>query len=114
MLAIPMEFQMNHYLTMGYLDYQLPNTLHIVVRKPLPMDIVMRLLREVGKVDPEGNATLGGYPVEFEDGCVICPWIMAETVQETAEFAERLHEETGCAVIDREHGIEYYKEKGKE
>jgi hypothetical protein len=104
---------MFHYLTLGYLELEPDDIDHgrFVVRKPLDMDVVMRLLREIGNVDDQGNITLGGYPVRIKDGCVICPWLMNGRVRETAEFARRLLEATGCSVFDVEYRIRYRPEK---
>jgi hypothetical protein len=89
------------YLSLGHLGVD-PSTDSIVVEKPLDMNVVMRLLRELGQVEGE-NATLGGYRVYFEEGYVRCPWLMDTTVRQTEVFARRLHEETGCAVVDTAH-----------
>jgi hypothetical protein len=68
------------------------------------MRIVRRLLTELGKTDAEGEPTLGGWRVRFEDGCVILPWKGSSTNRIAEEFAIRLQRETGCMLADREHG----------
>jgi hypothetical protein len=53
---------MFHYLTLGHLNVDPANFRKFGVTKPVDMDTVMRLLREIGSVDDQGQATLGGIP----------------------------------------------------
>jgi len=89
---------MIHDLTAGHLDEG------GVATKPLDMRIVRRLLDELGQLDAEGVTTLDGWRVRFEGGCVILPWKGGRTNRVAEEFAIRLQRETGCQIVDREHG----------
>ncbi len=89
---------MIHDLTAGHLDSD------GVVTKPLDMRIVRRLLVELGQLDAEGVATLDGWKVRLEGGCVLLPWKGGKTNRLAEEFAIRLQRETGCQILDREHG----------
>lgn len=89
---------MIHNLAAGYFDED------GAVTKPLDMRIVRALLAEMGGTDPDGVTTLGGWKVRFEDGCVILPWLGGTTNRMAEEFAIRLQRETGCQLVDREHG----------
>src|SRR5690348_12307633 len=93
---------MLHHLCLGhfFVDPDAPSMLG--VKKALDMNAVNRLLAELGKVDDQGRVTLGGYPVEFREGYVRCPWMMPYTVKQTEEFALRLHQETGCDMLELE------------
>jgi len=64
------------------------------------MDVVHRLLADIGERDADGNATLGGCKVEFQNGSVSCLWMGGRTNRATEEFALRMHEETGCLIAD--------------
>jgi len=85
---------------MGHFDVQALKNRRLVVLRPLDMGIVTRLLQEVGQVDEHGRATLGGHAVEVKDGYIVCPWLMAQRVLATEEFARRLQQETGCVLYD--------------
>jgi hypothetical protein len=89
---------MIHNLTAGHLDQD------GTVTHPLDMRVVNRLLAEMGGKDADGVPTLDGWKVRFEDGCVILPWKGGKTNRATEQFAIRLQLETGCQIIDREHG----------
>ena len=53
----------------------------------------------------EGRWTLGGGKVEFRDDCVVVAWWVGTDRNCAAEeFALRVQRETGCQLIDREHG----------
>src|SRR6266568_5163692 len=91
---------MIHKLTMGHFDVEALKDRRLVVLRPLDMSVVTRLLRESGQVSEEGRASLGGHAVEFKEGYIICPWLMADRVLATEEFARRLQQETGCVVYD--------------
>lgn len=87
-----------HNLTAGHFDRA------GLVSRPLDMGIVRSLLAELGDVDADGEPTLGGWKVRFEDGCVILPWKGGTTNRTAEAFAVRLHQATGCTLADREHG----------
>jgi hypothetical protein len=91
---------MLHKLTMGHFDSEALKNRRLVVLRPLDMNVVTRLLREVGQVSENGRASLGGHAVEFKDGYIVCPWLMPEQVLATEEFARRLQQETGCILYD--------------
>src|SRR5437016_2613914 len=91
---------MIHKLTLGHFDLEALKNRRLVVLRPLDMKPVDRLLREVGQVDDQGRATLGGHVVEFKDGYLVCPWLMVHHVLATEEFARRLQQETGCVMYD--------------
>jgi pimeloyl-ACP methyl ester carboxylesterase len=54
---------MLHRLTIGHLDPAAAERRQTVPTKALEMDVVHRLLGEVGEKDAEGNVTLGGCKV---------------------------------------------------
>src|SRR5271166_6273731 len=91
---------MIHKLTMGHFDIQALKDSKLVVLRPLDMNVVSRLLQEVGQVSEDGRPSLGGHAVEFKDGYLVCPWLMAQRVHATEEFARRLQQETGCELYD--------------
>src|SRR5262245_52624249 len=87
---------MIHKLVIGHFDVEALKERRLAVVRPLDMNVVRRLLQEVGQVDESGRATLGGHTVEVKDGYIVCPWLMAQRVLATEEFARRLQQETGC------------------
>jgi hypothetical protein len=91
---------MIHKLTLGHFDVEALKNGRLVVLRPLDRNVVTRLLNEVGHLDESGRATLGGHAIEFKEGYIVCPWLMAQRVQATEEFARRLHQETGCVMYD--------------
>ena len=91
---------MIHTLAMGHFDIEALKNRRLVVLRALDMSVVTRLLREVGQVSEDGQASLGGHAVEVKDGYIICPWLMAHRVLATEEFAKRLQQETGCVLYD--------------
>src|SRR5260370_5342 len=94
---------MIHALTMGHIDPDAVRFRKAVVRQPLDMSIVERLLSELGEADAEGRWRLGGSKVEFYEGYIAVPWLGGGTNYVAEEFARRLQEETGCVLADREH-----------
>jgi len=94
---------MIHDLTIGHLD---PDGIHQrrrTVLKPLEMDVVNRLLKELGGKDADGHPTLGGARVRFEGGCIVVPWLGGWPNRTSEEFALRLRKETGCLIADLGH-----------
>ena len=91
---------MIHKLTIGHFDVEALKKGRLVVLRPLDMTVVTRLLQEVGQAGEHGRASLGGHAVEVKDGYLVCPWLMAQRVLATEEFARRLHQETGCVMYD--------------
>jgi hypothetical protein len=89
-----------HKLSLGHFDVEALKDGRIVVLRALDRSIVKRLLQEIGQVDESGHATLGGHAVEVKEGYIVCPWLMAQRVKATEEFANRLHQETGCVMYD--------------
>ncbi len=96
---------MVHNLTIGHLDpAAIVNERRIAVLHPLELDVVDRLLNELGGIDDTGARTLEKGKVEFRDGYLVCPWRIGGWHNRTAEeFALRLQQETGCVLADREH-----------
>ena len=94
---------MIHDLTIGHLDPAGIPERRRTVLKPLEMDVVNRLLKELGGTDTEGNPTLGGARVRFEDGYVVVPWLGGWTNRISEEFALRMRRETGCLIADLGH-----------
>jgi len=95
---------MIHTLTMGHLDPAAVSRRQAIVLRPLDMDVVHRLLQELGGTDEQGRPTLDGVPVEIGAGTVACRWLIGGYCNRVAEeFALRLRQETGCVLADREH-----------
>jgi len=96
---------MLHNLTIGHLDpAAIVSERRIAVLRPLEIDVVHRLLKELGGIDKDGSPTLERGKVEFRDGYLVCPWRIGGWHNRTAEeFALRLQQETGCVLADREH-----------
>jgi hypothetical protein len=94
---------MLHDLTLGHLDPDAITKRRRVVVKSLEMEIVHRLLKELGGTDAEGNPTLDGAKVRFEQGYVVVPWLGGRTNRVSEEFALRLHKQTGCLIADVGH-----------
>lgn len=91
---------MIHKLTLGHFDIEALQTGRLVVVRPLDRSVVTRLLRELGRMDESGSATLDGHAIEVKEGYIVCPWLMAQRVQTAEEFARRLQQETGCVMYD--------------
>jgi hypothetical protein len=91
---------MLHRLTIGHLDRAAVERRQTVPTKALEMDVVHRLLAELGEKDAEGNVTLGGSRVKFENAAISCIWKGGRTNREAEEFALRMQEDTGCVVAD--------------
>ncbi|HKI33867.1 MAG TPA: hypothetical protein VKA46_18585 [Gemmataceae bacterium] len=91
---------MIHKLTIGHFDVEALKQGRLVVLRPLDMTVVARLLQEFGQVNEQGQASLGGHAVEAKNGYLVCPWLMAQRVLATEDFARRLHQETGCVMYD--------------
>jgi hypothetical protein len=85
---------------MGHFEIEALKNRKLVVSRPLEMNIVTCLLQQIGHIADDGRASLGGHTVEIKDGYVICPWLMAERVLATEEFARRLQQQTGCVLYD--------------
>jgi hypothetical protein len=94
---------MIHDLTIGHLDPEGIPLRRTTVLKPLELDVVRRLLEELGSTDADGRATLGGAWVGFESGYVTVPWLGGWRNRAAEEFAIRLQRETGCLVADMGH-----------
>jgi hypothetical protein len=94
---------MIHELTIGHFDPSGISQRRRTVLKPLEMDVVARLLDELGGTDAEGHPTLGGGRVRFEDGYLIVPWLGARANRVAEEFAIRMQRETGCLIADLGH-----------
>jgi hypothetical protein len=91
---------MLHRLTIGHLDPAAVGRRQRVPTKALEMDVVHRLLDELGERDADGHATLGGCRVELGNGYVSCLWKGGPTNRAAEEFALRLQRETGCLIAD--------------
>lgn len=85
------NFPMIHKLTLGHFNVEALKNGRLVVLRPLDWSVVTRLLQEVGQVDESGHAMLDGHAVEIKEGYIFCPWLMAQRVQTTEEFARWLH-----------------------
>jgi hypothetical protein len=96
---------MLHNLTMGHLDpAAIVSERRITVVRPLELETVDRLLKELGRTDRDGSPMLDGAKVEFREGYLVCPWrIGGWHNRAVEEFALRLQHETGCVLADREH-----------
>jgi hypothetical protein len=94
---------MIHDLTIGHLDPGGVTVRRTTVLKPLELDVVNRLLEELGSVDADGNPTLGGARVRLEDGFVVVPWLGGGTNRVSEEFAVRMQRETECIIADMGH-----------
>jgi hypothetical protein len=94
---------MLHNLTIGHMDTTLVAERGSRVWKPLDDRIVTRHLTALGERN-EGDRRLGDGKVEFRNGCVIVPWLGGRPNRAAEEFALRMIRDTGCQVIDREHG----------
>jgi hypothetical protein len=95
---------MLHRLTIGYLDPAAAERRQTVPTKALELDVVHRLLAELGEKDAEGNVTLGGCKVKFHNAAVSCLWLGGPPNRVAEEFALRMHQETGCLLADVDCG----------
>jgi hypothetical protein len=66
---------MIHDLTIGHLDPAGIPERRRTVLKPLEMDVVDRLLKELGGKDTQGNPTLGGARVRFGDPLLVYDYL---------------------------------------
>jgi len=94
---------MLHNLTIGHMDTTLVAERGSRVLRPLDGLIVERHLAALGQRKGD-DWVLGVGRVEFRNGCVIVPWLGSRTNHLSEEFALRMIRDTGCQVIDREHG----------
>ena len=95
---------MNHNLTIGHLDTTLVAECGSRVLRPIDDRVAERHLNALGRRE-EDRWTLGGGKVEFRGGCVVASWwVGADRNRVAEEFAMRMQRETGCQIIDREHG----------
>jgi hypothetical protein len=95
---------MLHRLTIGHLDPDAVQRRQTVPTKALEMDVVHRLLDELGEKDAEGHVTLGGCKVRFHNAAVSCLWMGGKTNDVAEEFALRMNRETGCLLADVDCG----------
>jgi hypothetical protein len=91
---------MLHSLTIGHLDPAAAQRRQTLPTKALEMEVVHRILAELGEKDAEGNVTLGGCKVRFENAAVSYLWRSVGTNRVAEEFALRMHKETGCLNAD--------------
>jgi hypothetical protein len=91
---------MLHRLTIGHLDSAAVQRRQAVPTKALEMNVVDRLLAELGEKDAKGNVTLGGCKVKFENAAISCLWKGVGTNRVVEEFALRMQKETGCVIAD--------------
>ena len=91
---------MLHSLTIGHLDPAAVQRRQTLPTKALEMEVVHRILAELGEKDAEGNVTLGGCKVRFENSAVSCLWKSVGTNRVAEEFALRMQKETGCLIAD--------------
>jgi hypothetical protein len=91
---------MLHRLTIGQLDPAAVERRQRVPTKALEMEVVHRLLDELGERDADGHPTLGGCRVELGNGYVSCLWKGGRTNRAAEEFALRMQQETGCLIAD--------------
>jgi hypothetical protein len=91
---------MIHKLAVGHFDLEALKDRKLVALRPLDANVVRRLVQELGQVADDGRATLAGHAVEFKEGYIICPWLMAQRVTAAEDFAKRLQQETGCLLFD--------------
>ena len=91
---------MVHRLTIGHLDPAAVERRQTVPTKALEMDVVDRLLAELGEKDADGNGALGGCKVALQNASVSCLWKSGRTNRVAEEFALRLQHETGCIIAD--------------
>ena len=89
-----------HRLTIGHLDPAAVERRQTVPTKALEMDVVRRLLAELGEKDAEGNVMLGGCKVKFHNAAVSCLWLGGRPNRVAEEFALRMQRETGCVIAD--------------
>ena len=91
---------MLHRLTIGHLDPAAVARRQTVPTKALEMEVVHRLLAELGERDAEGHVRLGGCKVKFENAAVSCLWKGGRTNRVVEEFALRMQKATGCVIAD--------------
>ena len=91
---------MLHRLAIRHFDPDDIAARRLVVRRPLEMAVVTHLLKELGEADASGRVTLGGQPVEFSTGYIVCPRLTPNRNVVTEAFATRLHREVACDLYD--------------
>ncbi len=91
---------MLHHITFGHLDSAVVERRQRVHVKALEMEVVRRLLDELGEKNADGSATLGGCKVELGNGYVSCLRKGGRTNRDLEEFALRMQRETGCLIAD--------------
>jgi hypothetical protein len=95
---------MNHNLTIGHMDTTLVAERGSKILRPLDDRIVRQHLQALGSYDGDRWALDGG-PVEIRNGCLVVQWwVGAFRNRISEEFALRMIRDTGCQIIDREHG----------
>jgi hypothetical protein len=91
---------MTHRLTIGHLDPTAGARCQTVPTTELEMEVVDRLLAELGEKDTDGNRALGGGKVAFQIASVSCLWKSGRTNRVAGEFALSLQQETGCSIAN--------------
>ena len=93
---------MLHRLTIGHLDAAAGwYAASCVPLKPPEMDVVRRLLEELGEKDADGGATLGGCKVELGNGYLSCLWKGEQDQPEAGRI--RPADAAGDRLPDRRH-----------
>jgi hypothetical protein len=64
---------MIHDITAGYLDAEAVRRGKTVVLRSMDSDVVNDLLQRFATRDTSGNWNIGGYPVWYSDGYILCP-----------------------------------------
>ena len=68
------------------------------------MDVVHRLLDEIGEKDAEGHVTLGGCKVRFGNAAVSCLWMGRQHEPRGRGICTSDERETGCLIADVDCG----------
>ncbi len=94
---------MIRYGLLGFVDYDAVKQHSIVLRKPIDMAAVHRLVQEMGETSPNGDISVDGLPFICHEGYLTFPAPVMH--RRAVDFIVRLARETGCEIADIELGF---------
>ena len=89
-----------HHLTIVFLDPFAIKAGRAEATRSLDPEVVQALLQEYAEPYSVGKYTIGGHAVLFENGYVVCPWLMPAKIQRAVSFATAVVKKTGCIMAD--------------
>lgn len=94
---------MIRYELLGFVDHDAVKRHNILLRQPIDMAVVSRLVEEMGETSPNGDISVDGHPFICHEGYLTFPSPVVR--RKAVDFIVRLAEETGCDIADIELGF---------